>query len=195
MRQRWSRCQLTGKSTMRKKLFAAFCLLLAATPFMNTFAADLSVGLSDHTAQVRFATTINERAVADGGWTHHEEKGDLLEAGFYGFSRVDQLDIKIGGRYFWVDLDGPDGQGITIGTSLAYNITKAMAVETDIFYAPSVTSYKDIDHFRHLYLGMRVTISDNSHVFLGYRDIEANIDDESDRTLHEGGFGGFRILF
>lgn len=178
-----------------QKWLVALGLSISSAPLT---ANEISVGLSDSTAQAQYVSYYNSKVMYDVTLTHHEDDGNLVEAGFYGRSRVKDVDINLGGRLFWVELDdtsGRDGQGFSIGGKASWRASDMVRLEGYGFYAPSVTSYKDIDHFRHFGIQLRITALENTHIILGYRDIEADVQRFSDQVLHEGGYAGFSILF
>lgn len=172
-----------------------FALLFAFAT--NCFGDQASFALSDHTADFLYSSALNERLRTDLNWMHHEDDGDLVSLGFYGAGQRGQLQGKLGAKLFWIDTDEGDatGQGIAVGGSLAWSLIDRLKLILSAHYAPSVTSFGDIDSFTQYSGELAYEVLDNANLFIGIRDIEADVDEYGDAELHKGAYVGISLRF
>lgn len=194
---------------MRRTLMPYSILLLATgltSLSTSAQAAEAELALSDHTIEVQYASDINDRAMANAQWIHHQDNGNLGAVGFYGKGENNPLTGMLGVKLFTLDFDDSnpndkhnndgEGLGLALGGRARVAFTERFAVEADLHFAPSVTSFGDVDNL--VMFGTRVSanIFQGTSVFLGYRNIKVSINDSDDTAkLHEGLFAGLRINF
>lgn len=169
-------------------------------------SSEIELGLSDHTIEVQYSADINERAQANAQWIHHEDNGNFGAVGFYGKGENKPISGTLGAKLFTLDFDDNnpndnhdndgEGQGLALGGKVKVDLIERVAVEADLHFAPSVTSFGDVDNM--VMFGTRITgnIFQGTSVFLGYRNVKASMNHSNDKAkLHEGLFAGLRINF
>lgn len=176
---------------------ATFSLaLLFAT---DVFASSADLALSNETVEASYRTSITEGISASGSWLHHEDDIDVASAGIYGGGRQGDAGAFIGAKAFWLNADGPDGQGIAIGGALSYELLPRVTVEANAHYAPSVTSYKDIHSYQEWGLRLTLQVLPAANLFAGFRDINVEVDSGPGHTeeidIMRGGYAGITLYF
>lgn len=161
----------------------------------QALANELQIGLSNHTADVQYASSPEQANGARLSWLHHEDDGDLLGAGIYGHSTQQNIHIAVGGKLFFSDIDSEQGLGLALGGRLAWSPAPGLNLALQAHYAPSVTSFSDIDGLSEWDLRLTYTVAENIGLFLGYRDVEIDIDQLGNSELHQGGFAGIALHF
>lgn len=172
----------------------------------STHASEAELALSDHTVEFQYSSDINDRAQANVQWIHHEDNGNFGAIGFYGKGENQPISGTLGAKLFTLDFDDKnpndnhnndgEGQGLALGGKVQVAFTERFAVEADLHFAPSVTSFGDVDNM--VMFGTRVSanIFQGTSVFLGYRNVKASMNNTDDKAkLHEGLFAGLRINF
>ena len=173
-----------------------YALLLSTLIASSTVAAsEIQLGLSDHTAEVIYGSEFNNRSVAEASWLYHEDDGHLLGLGFYGKGQNGAISGKLGGKLFYVDVDGPDGHGLAVGGTLAFHATRQIRLVADLHYSPSVTSFGEVEHLEQASARVVFELMDNASLFIGYRNVDVDIKRIGDVELARGGFGGLSISF
>jgi len=189
------------KTALLPATLFAFATVSVTTLFAaRAFANSADLALSNSSVEATYRANVADGISAAGSWLHHEDGIDIASAGIYGGGRQGQAGAFIGAKAFWIDADGPDGQGIAIGGALSYELFPRVTVEANAHYAPSVTSYKDIDNYQEW--GARVTLQllQSANVFAGFRDINVDINDGVAGHTREidvvrGGYAGFTLYF
>lgn len=197
-------------SMRRPRLSRSFLIATASlSAGMLTASANASeaeLALSDKTIEVQYSADINDRAQANAQWIHHEGNGNIGAVGFYGKGENAPISGTLGVKAFTLDFDDPntsddhnndgEGSGIALGGKVKVAFTERFAVEADLHFAPSVTSFGDVDNMVMFGTRASANIFQGTSVFLGYRNIKASMNHSGDTAkLHEGLFAGLRINF
>lgn len=98
-------------------------------------------------------------------------KGLIKNAGLPG------LDIGAGGRFYLGDIRGADISAIAPGVLLNYTpaVEKRVNIMVLVDYAPSILTFNDGKRIFKFDTRFSYEIIDNTHVYLGFRDMEAKI--------------------
>lgn len=193
--------------SLRRSAFLIASAGLSANLFTASVrAAEAELALSDHTIEVQYSSAINDRAEANAQWIHHEDNGNFGAVGFYGKGANNPISGTLGAKLFTLDFDDAnpkdnhnndgEGQGLALGGKVSVAFTERFNVEADLHFAPSVTSFGDVDNM--VMFGTRVSANlfQGTSVFLGYRNVKASMNNSDDKAkLHEGLFAGLRINF
>jgi hypothetical protein len=173
--------------------------LITALGATRTFANSADLAMSNETVEASYRTSIANGISASGSWLHHEDDIDIAAAGIYGGGRQGQAGAFIGAKAFWLNADGPDGQGIAVGGALSYELLPRVTVEANIHYAPSVTSYKDIDGYQEWGGRLTLQVLPSANLFAGFRDINVDVDaghgHSKEIDVIRGGYAGITLYF
>jgi len=159
------------------------------------YGESVQLGLSDHSVELRYASQVNEQGKTEASWMHHEDNGDLVGLGFYGTGDHQAFTAKIGGKLFLTDVDGPDGYGIALGGNVVWHVADKVSLEGGAHYAPDVTAFGDVEHLKEFYVQAAFQLMPSAQVFVGYRDVDVDIEDIGDVELHDGGYAGISVIF
>lgn len=173
-------------------------LLSLALCSTKTLASSADLAMSNETVEATYRTSITEGISATGSWLHHEDDIDIASAGIYGGGRQGEVGAFIGAKAFWINADGPDGQGIAVGGALSYELLPRLTVEANIHYAPSVTSYKDIDNYQEWGARLTYQVLPSANVFAGFRDINVDVEKHGHSEqidVVRGGYAGITLYF
>lgn len=173
---------------------------LAAPAVQAGGSLDLSLSNDDF----RFAwdaTQANSGLHLNLAWLHHEDDGDMLEAGVH---VVDvrpgkrNLYIGIGAKLHAVDTDWFDAGGVGVGGFFRY----AFPANRDVslagygYYAPSVLSFSDADNIINADLRLQYSMIPTARLFVGYRYVGIRLDGGGSRyELGDGVHAGLSIDF
>jgi hypothetical protein len=192
---------------MRHSLRPILSALIATTTLCaaSSHGAEIQFGLSDHTVEIKYQSAINQRAAASMEWLHHEENGDMLAMGFYGKGKQGMFSGGLGAKFFALDADDAkpglggandaEGQGVAVGGELRIAFHPQVALEADLHYSPSVTSFGDIENLTQAGARFRVTLFQGTAIFIGYRNVIIDVTDKDDARIHEGAYAGLRVQF
>lgn len=176
---------------MKKTTLTAIALIVST----HAAASEFQLGLSDHTAEMSYLSPVNEQAIGEGSWLYDEDNGTLIGLGFYGVGQRDAISGKLGGKVFYTDADGPTGHGLAVGGSIAFHASENLSIALDIHYAPSVLSFKDVEHLGQWGGRIAYDLMDTASLFIGYRNVEVDIKNAGYVELTRGGYAGMSISF
>jgi hypothetical protein len=188
------------KPVLPATLCALATLLIANLFAAKAFANSADLALSNTSVETTYRANIANGVSAAGSWLHHENGIDVASVGIYGGGRQGAAGAFIGAKAFWLNADGPDGQGIAIGGALSYELFPRVTIEGNAHYAPSVTSYKDIDHYTEWGARLTLQLLPSANIFAGFRDINVDVNDgphghTSQVDVTRGGYAGFTLYF
>ena len=184
---------------MKISSLTALALIATATAITATTntatASEFQLGLSDHTAEMIYSSHMNEQAIGEASWLYDEDDGSLVGLGFYGVGQRDAISGKLGGKLFYTDVDGPSGHGLAVGGTITFHASENLSVALDLHYAPSVLSFKDVEHLEQWGGRIAYQLMDTANLFIGYRNVEVDIKKVGDIELTKGGYAGLSITF
>ncbi len=183
---------MRNKNHLTPTLLISLISWISLVPSISQ-ASELGLGLSNHTAQFSYSSPFDPRSFTEASAVYHEDEGEMFALGFYSNDKYSRYNITamVGGKLFWINVDGPDGQGMAIGGKLAWQPLTHLLVEGSFHYSPSVVSFKDVEHFRHWNLKVGFKVMSNANVFVAYRDIDIDVEgvtivqDEGWRNVHD----------
>ena len=110
------------------------------------------------------------------------------------------LDVSLGGRAFFMDIDVEDstvdgsGLGIALGGGIGAELVPNLTARVEAFYSPDILTGGDLDSTLDTEFRLSYQVIDNGVVYVGYRLLRAEVnDDEGD--VYDGGLIGLRLLF
>ena len=190
--------------THGRTLRAAFSLslaslLCAAGPAQ---AGDLAFDLSDSAARADFMFAIpSTELTGDAGFLHDDNDGDVI---FGGIQLVDDagqgaepFTVGLGLRAVNVDANTVDGMALAIGGFFNYVFPdyNRFAVAGYLYFAPSVTSFNDLDQYLEYGIRGDYRILKKASVYVGIRQVKADFATGVDSTIGDGLHVGISLKF
>jgi|SRR5690554_2279490 len=184
---------------MKSRYALCLALMVAAT---GSQASEFDLNLSDDSANASVTITPANRSIDFGaGYIYQEGGTHIANLDFHarGRTAIGNLPttVGIGAQFNWFDEDPVDGGAIGIGGFTRINIptVPGLGVNLSAYYAPSITSFGDADHFYRWDANLTYRIIQNADVYLGYREVRVDLEHASYITLNDGLIAGFTIHF
>ena len=189
---------------MRLRLFV-FSLL--ATASFSAAAASVDVNLSNDTIEGKFYANAGAADWTFGGLYNRDTKDRALNVGLlatgdstFGNSRIEG---GLGGKLYSVTIhkrdavpNGADVLALALGGQLRwFPGNGSFALGTYVFYAPHVVTLLDGQQFFDVGVRAEVEVIRNSFVYVGYRQVQAELDNNVKLNVDKGGFIGLQIKF
>lgn len=163
---------------------------------LDSYASDLDLRLSNSAVHTNFTFDRSRSKAKFGlGYFYKDDKYSVnlvnVDLHVKGQSVIGNLPATIGlgfegNMYKFGDFKG---SAVGLGGSLRLNIPSVpgLSVETNLHYAPDVLSYGDADEFRRFRTQANYRIIENADVSLGYRYINAGLEETSKNVNLESG--------
>jgi len=182
------------------------CLLVATLLLGGQAqAAGLDVSLSDESANFEFLFDSSSLGYGGAdlgvGLFFNEDDDQLLHGNVLITSNPgsnNPWQFGVGGKAYYADLDGGDsGAAIGIGGLVRYVIPAElpMGVVVEGYHSPKITSFDDLDRFNEASARFEVEIMPSTRGYVGFRFLDAELDNGGDTTLDEEFHLGIRVFF
>ncbi len=186
-----------------KYLFPQSLSTLAAAISISCFsvqsnANNLDLALSDQTIKIGLIsdTRADTRSSFEANFFHNEGESNMAALGLHVTSQNKPLKFLLGVKTYYVDFDNnEEGSGIVIGGKAIYAIMPKFTFSAQAYYSPAVTSFGDTEHYKEGEARLNLQLVPGGDVFLGYRNIEVDMEDIGNLEMHEGGFAGVSFVF
>ncbi len=188
------------------KHISILSILLFISSF--TYASELEFALSDDSIETsyqslyagNFGTTISWlHADVDEDYAADDLKSDTAGIGLYAHGKTGNIRTHLGGKAFWLHTKSNtqkdnknDMHGIALGGAIDAYIIPKLFIKANALYAPDILTGGDFENYIELGARVAYQVLPNAAVFVGYRFIEAEIDDK-DLEIYQGGFIGFNF--
>jgi hypothetical protein len=181
---------------MRLRLFVL--VLLAAASF-SAVAGSVDVNLSNDTIEGKFYANAGAADWTFGGLYNRDTQDRAAHVGLlamgdsaFGNSRIEG---GLGGKVYAVNV-GKDLVALALGGQLRwFPGNGSFGLGTYAFYAPRVVTLLDGERFFDVGVRAEVEVIRNSFVYIGYRQVQAKLDNGDKRDVDKGGFIGLQIKF
>ncbi len=182
---------------MRLRLFV-FVLLAAAS--FSAAAGSVDVNLSNDTIEGKFYANAGAADWTFGGLYNRDTKDRALNVGLlatgdsaFGNSRIEG---GLGGKVYSVTVGNGDLVALALGGQLRwFPGNGSFALGAYAFYAPHVVTLLDGQQFFDIGVRAEVEVIRNSFVYVGYRQVQAELDNNVKVNVDKGGFIGLQIKF
>jgi YfaZ precursor len=108
------------------------------------------------------------------------------------------LSVGIGAKGLVAHTDGTNESAIALGGLVRYSPSSIsrMGILGLAYFAPNITTFGDADRYFEYRVQAEYSVIPNAAVYIGYRDIEFNLNTgQGNTTLDEGAFIGVRMTF
>lgn len=176
-----------------KKLCAFFaCAVISAAP-LN--ANELELSFSDDFIDGRWTTDMYNNFSGQLALMHIDFEGrdtDQLSYTYFTRDEVDNFNVMLGGRVFYIDSERDNGYGVALGLGASTNLTGKFDIGVDLFYAPDIVTGGDIEDILEIDARVNFQLLENASLFAGYRKIEAD-PDGGDYDVYDDPYIGIRF--
>ena len=188
---------------MFRLLLIVLCSLLSS----QLYARSIDINLADDAAQFKYNTLVGAtnygRTEMEVGFLFNEDDNMLGEIGLLVIdeagSKTPGLELGVGPKFWFGDADKTDVQisGIGLGGQLRYkNMNMPRVVYgAGLFFAPSIVSFIDAEQILEYDARIEYELLPTANVYLGYRNIEADIKNRKDVEIDESVILGLRFKF
>ena len=182
---------------MRLRLFV---FVLLATASFSAAAGSVDVNLSNDTIEGKFYANAGAADWTFGGLYNRDTKDRALNVGLlatgdsaFGNSRIEG---GLGGKVYSVTVGNGDLVALALGGQLRwFPGNGSFALGAYAFYAPHVVTLMDGQRFFDVGVRAEVEVIRNSFVYIGYRQMQAELDNNVKLNVDKGGFIGLQIKF
>jgi YfaZ precursor len=182
---------------MRLIVFA----LLAAASF-SAAAGSVDINLSNTTVEAKFYANAGAADWTFGGLYNRDTKDRALNVGLLatGDSAIANSRIEggLGGKLYSVTVSNPNADvlALALGGQLRwFPGNGSFAIGPYAFYAPRVVTVLDGQRFFDVGVRAELELIRNSFVYVGYRQMRVDLDNQAKRDVDKGGFVGLQIKF
>ena len=180
---------------MNKRFFIVLFLFF----WSNVVSSDeIELSLSDELIDIRFKTDYGPDLFGRLAYMRsdsHDIDTDQLSYTFATQGVIDQFNAILGLRPFWIDAEDEDGFGLALGLGGNVELVKNLIASAELFYAPKIITGGDIDDSRDLELRLGYQIIENGSIFVGYRDLEVEIENAREIDIYDDFFVGVNLRF
>jgi hypothetical protein len=182
---------------MRLRLFV-FALLAAAS--VSARAGSVDVNLSNDTIEAKFYANAGAADWTFGGLYNRDTKDRALSVGLLatGDSAIgnSRFEGGLGGKVYSVTVGNGDVLALALGGQVRwFPGNGSFALGTYLFYAPHVVTVLDGQRFFDAGVRAEVEVIRNSFLYVGYRQMQAELDNNVKLNVDKGGFVGLQIKF
>jgi len=182
---------------MRLRLFV-FALLAAAS--FSAAAGSVDVNLSNDTIEAKYYGNAGAADWTFGGLYNRDTKDRAVNVGLlatgdstFGNSRFEG---GLGGKLYSATVTGGDVLALALGGQLRwFPGNGSFAFGGYAFCAPHVVTLLDGQRFYDIGVRAEVEVIRNSFVYVGYRQVQAELDNNVKLNVDKGGFVGLQIKF
>lgn len=189
------------------RLRAAGLMLLGAVS-TTAVADNIDVNLREDAIRASYSLDLTKYGYnglsADFGFMYNEDKKQLNDTMYHvglnvsgeNWSEKGTFDISLGGRFIYTSPDNVDLGALAFGGQVRFSPIHRVGIGAHIYYAPGITSFMDADRYSETGVRVDYQVLPQAFVYLGYRNIEVDIEDgANDVELDEGTHIGFKLLF
>ena len=168
--------------------------------FAQASEVEINIGNESVNAQVNLLTGTRQ-AEFGGGYIYREGgvhigNVDLHARGQTALGNLPTT-VGIGAQMSFFDEDRLDGYALGLGGYAHLKIPEVpgLGFKAAVHYAPSITTFSDAEQFLRTDLKVTYRVIQNADVYVGYRNVRVDIENQGHRSLDENVHLGFMIIF
>ena len=180
---------------MRLIVFA----LLAAASF-SAAAGSVDLNLSNHMIEAKFYANAGAADWTFGGLYNRDTRDRALNVGLLatGDSAIgnSRFEGGLGGKVYSVTVGNADVLALALGGQARwFPGNGSFALGAYVFYAPHVVTLLDGQRFFDVGVRAEVELIRNSFLYVGYRQVQAELDNQVKVDVDKGAFVGMQVKF
>jgi len=174
-------------------------VLLAATSF-SAAAGSVDLNLSNDTIEGKFYANAGAADWTFGALYNRDSKDRALNVGLLAVGETSvagsRIEGGLGGKLYGVSVGSSEVLALALGVQARwFPGNGSFAVGGYAFYAPRVVTVLDGEQFWDIGVRAEVEVIRNSFVYVGYRQVRAELDSKVKVDVDRGGFVGMQIKF
>jgi hypothetical protein len=177
--------------------------LLLATLGAPARAAEVDLSVNADAARLAVGVPIGNNLLVDGSWLYHSDHGYVVSAAGHvtgAASGADPLWAGVGLRLSYVNNDRgsqEDGVALGMGGFLRYTLPQYDRISFGgaLYFAPGVLSFGDVDKLYDVEVWAGYSVIKDADVYLGWRKVEADFNDDGSKSMDSGLHIGLRARF
>jgi hypothetical protein len=182
---------------MRLRLIV-FALLAAAS--FSAVAGSVDLNLSSHSIEAKFYANAGAADWTFGGLYNRDTRDRALNVGLLatGDSAIggSRFEGGLGGKVYSVTVGNADVLALALGGQVRwFPGNGSYALGAYVFYAPHVVTLLDGQRFFDVGVRAEVELIRNSFLYVGYRQVQAELDNQVKLNVDKGAFVGMQIKF
>jgi hypothetical protein len=182
---------------MRLRLIV-FALLAAAS--FSAAAGSVDLNLSNHSIEAKFYANAGAADWTFGGLYNRDTRDRALNVGLLatGDSAIgnSRFEGGLGGKVYSVTVGNADVLALALGGQVRwFPGNGSFALGGYVFYAPHVVTLLDGQRFFDVGVRAEVELIRNSFLYVGYRQVQAELDNQVKLNVDKGAFIGMQIKF
>jgi len=185
---------------MMKKLIAiGMAAGLTSLVSLTSVANEISLGISDEMVDLRLTSDYEQDFFGRLAYLHTDTddvEADQLSFTFGTVGKLDYVDVMLGLRPYWIDAESESGYGVALGAGASMELIPRFSVSAEVFYSPEILTGSDIDNSLDMEVQLSFQPIENGAVFVGYRDIELELDSGAgDIDVYDSYYLGVSLTF
>jgi len=173
--------------------------LLAAASF-SAAAGSVDLNLSNHSIEAKFYANAGAADWTFGGLYNRDTRDRALNVGLLatGDSAIgnSRFEGGLGGKVYSVAVGNADVLALALGGQVRwFPGNGSFALGAYVFYAPHVVTLLDGQRFFDVGVRAEVELIRNSFLYVGYRQVQAELDNQVKLNVDKGAFIGMQIKF
>lgn len=182
---------------MRLRLFV---FVLLATASFSAAAGSVDVNLSNDTIEGKFYANAGAADWTFGGLYNRDSRDRALNVGLLatGDSAIgnSRFEGGLGGKVYSVTAGNADVLALALGGQVRwFPGNGSFALGAYVFYAPHVVTLLDGKRFFDVGVRAEVELIRNSFLYVGYRQVQAELDNQVKLNVDKGAFVGMQVKF
>ncbi len=174
-------------------------VLLAAASF-SAAAGSVDLNLSNDAIEGKFYANAGAADWTFGALYNRDSKDHALNVGLLAVGETSVANSRIegglGGKLYGVSVGSSDVLALALGLQARwFPGNGSFAVGGYAFYAPRVVTVLDGEQFWDIGVRAEVELIRNSFLYVGYRQVRAELDSKAKVDVDKGGFVGMQIKF
>lgn len=174
-------------------------IIAVVTMFVGQFslANEISLAFSDELIDLRLTQTYEQDFFGRFAYLHtdtDEVEADQLSFTFGTVGKLDDFNVLLGLRPYWIDAEDETGYGLALGVGASMEIYPRLTTGAKVFYSPEVLTGSDLDSMLDIELQLAFQVIENGALFAGYRDIELDTGN-GDVDVYDSFFVGVSLTF
>ena len=174
-------------------------VLLAAASF-SAAAGSVDLNLSNHSIEAKFYANAGAADWTFGGLYNRDTRDRALNVGLLatGDSAIgnSRFEGGLGGKVYSVTVGNADVLALALGGQARwFPGNGSFALGAYVFYAPHVVTLLDGQRFFDVGVRAEVEVIRNSFLYVGYRQMQAELDNQVKLNVDKGAFVGMQIKF